>query len=115
MTRKKPNYDLEGRGIERLWKWLDLNADYCLAYGPDDEYDSCPVCGCEMSEWEECWQIGCDDGWISDLYESDPLWYDEDDVEMCDVCQGKGGWWVCPNLHHPEAGTLQASAEGGEG
>ena len=79
----------------------------------EQEYELCPICGAEKSEWEECWQIGCEDGWITDLYESDPMWYDEDDIEMCGECQGKGGWWICPNLPHPEAGTLQASAEGG--
>ena len=181
MTKKRPNWDLVGRGIERAWDRYDdyeccqdcgklidwslkpgegddivqpgyvtMSGDvFCRRCGreydrrdehefddeaegwkiamfeeytgdsaypdPDGEYEICPICGAEKSEWEDCWQIGCEDGWITDLYEQDPLWYDEDDVEMCDVCNGKGGWWVCPNLPHPEAGTLQASAEGGEG
>ena len=107
MTKKRPNWDLVGRGIERIWHPAWLHYD-----DGDDEYEICPVCGAEKSEWEDCWQIGCDDGWITDLYEQDPLWYDEDDVEMCSECQGKGGWWVCSNLsQHPE---FQTSAQGGD-
>lgn len=29
------------------------------------------------------------------LYEEDPLWYDEDDTEACRDCRGAGGWWAC--------------------
>lgn len=49
-------------------------------------------------EWEDCWN-GCDDGYLS-LYDEDPLFYDEDDQEVCDICDGKGGWWVCPVAYH---------------
>lgn len=31
------------------------------------------------------------------------LWYDEDDVEVCEICNGMGGYWVCPNAEkHPK-------------
>jgi hypothetical protein len=67
---------------------------------PDDQLMICPVCGTCM-EWEDCWN-GCDDGYF-DMYEEDPLWYDEDDVEVCDICEGRGGYWVCPNAgKHPK-------------
>ena len=60
----------------------------------------CKECG-DLMEWIDCWN-GCDEGWITDLYEQDPLWYDEDDMERCDVCNGKSGWYVC-NVCHPES------------
>lgn len=54
----------------------------------------CFICGNYM-EWEDCWN-GCDDGYHN-LYDEDPLWYDEDDIEVCTICEGRGGYWVCPN------------------
>jgi hypothetical protein len=68
---------------------------------PEPEADCCPKCG-SLMEYRDCWQVGCDEGWIS-LYDDDPLWYDEDDEAKCDICDGKGGWYVCTNCH-PEAG-----------
>lgn len=59
---------------------------------PDIIEPRCPICGGLMA-WEECWN-GCDDGYHS-LYEEDPLWYDEDDEEVCEICEGKGGYWIC--------------------
>ena len=61
------------------------------------EFPVCSVCGIPM-EWQDCWN-GCDDGLFSP-YDEDPLWYDEDDTEVCDICEGKGGWWVCPNAEN---------------
>jgi len=55
---------------------------------------TCPTCGHETS-WLRCARIGCNDGIIDDLYELDPLWYDEDDWEWCEECQGHGGWHYC--------------------
>ena len=57
----------------------------------------CPVCGLDM-EWEDCWN-GCEDGFFN-LYDDDPLWYDEDDTEVCEICKGQGGYWVCPNAEN---------------
>ena len=52
-------------------------------------------------EWEECWN-GCEDGFFN-MYDDDPLFYDEDDTEVCEICQGMGGYWVCPNAeNHPK-------------
>lgn len=67
----------------------------------------CVVCGL-YREWEDCWN-GCDDGYHYP-YDEDPLWHDEDDTELCNVCRGKGGWWVCPNAsnHHKEAVVSEA-------
>lgn len=46
--------------------------------------------------------VGCEDGFFN-MHDDDPLWYDEDDTEMCDICEGRGGYWVCPNAeHHPK-------------
>lgn len=52
------------------------------------EEHSCPVCGLDM-EWEDCWN-GCDDGYFdNDEFDED------DDFEICSVCHGHSGWWVC--------------------
>jgi hypothetical protein len=60
------------------------------------DYDeACPKCGHTPIHWRECTQLGCEDGWIS-RYEEDPLWYDEDDLEMCDECWGTGIEKWCP-------------------
>jgi hypothetical protein len=59
----------------------------------NDESWVCENCGA-LIEWEDCYN--CENGYI-DLYDKDPLWYDEDDTERCSVCAGEGGWWYCPN------------------
>jgi len=60
----------------------------------------CTVCGADM-EWEDCWN-GCDDGYF-DLYDEDPINYAPDEeYETCDICKGKGGYWVCPDAERHE-------------
>ncbi len=72
---------------------------------PYDHEDRCPVCGANL-EWQECDAPGCDDGYITNLHELDPMWYDEGDAELCDQCEGVGGYPVCPNAHkHPKDAT----------
>lgn len=68
------------------------------AFLPDVVEPFCSICGGPMV-WESCWN-GCDDGYI-DLYEEDPLWYDDDDIETCRICGGAGGYWQCltPDRH----------------
>jgi len=66
---------------------------------PQDDEMVCAICG-QPLEWENCWN-GCDDGFI-DRHDEDPLWYDEDDVEECDICDGAGGWWICPYAYKHE-------------
>lgn len=57
----------------------------------DDEIEldeeCCPKCGTQMY-WRRC--DNCDDGWITDLYDEDPMWYDEDEIEICHECNGHG-------------------------
>lgn len=63
---------------------------------PDEEqYPLCPRCQTAM-DWDDCWQ-GCDEGYThaGELFDMDPLWYDEDDVRPCHICEGKGGWYRC--------------------
>ena len=61
-----------------------------------DDFNGCLcLCGNHM-EWAECWDCG-GEGYHDDLYEQDPLWYDQDDIETCSTCQGKGGHWYCPS------------------
>lgn len=43
-------------------------------------------------ESQECWN--CGGSGYRDLYEEDPLWYDEDEVEKCEICEGKGFYIV---------------------
>jgi len=59
-----------------------------------DEGDpsECPVCG-GYAIYYECWDCGGDG--YRELYDDDPLWYDEDDTETCSTCNGDGHWWVC--------------------
>jgi len=72
-------------------------------YRDDREHDPCcPSCGGE-AEWIECEE--CDDGLtpLGLLYDSDPLWYDEDDQEPCTTCNGTGGWYRCVNYQTCQA------------
>jgi hypothetical protein len=82
--------------------------------GPDHPRDGrdwecqCARCGSSMYS-EECGQ--CDDGLtpIGELYEQDPLWYDEDAQEPCSQCGGEGSWMLCMSTaewceSHPLAG-----------
>lgn len=61
-----------------------------------EQVPRCSHCGGDM-EWVECEE--CDDGEtpLGLLHDLDPLWYDEDDTEPCETCEGEGGWWRCAN------------------
>lgn len=83
-----------------------------------DEYDDyepfCEICGSSMF-YEDCWHCGGAGGKDGDeLMQEDPLWYDEDDWEDCDICDGKGGWWICLNAkNHPDAAVERPAADPG--
>lgn len=68
---------------------------------PDWEYDEseCPKCGHYPTRWQRCTSIRCEDGYV-DLYEEDPLWYDQDDCEVCEECCGFGVVRWCPECGH---------------
>lgn len=88
--------------------WQDLCNDCfdklkCKYFGEEDKF--CKTCGSVM-EWEQCWN-GCEDGFFN-MYDEDPLWFDEDDVEICEICNGMGGYWVCPNVEN-HAKTTEAT------
>ncbi len=53
----------------------------------------CDRCKCCSTDWESCEQCG-GDGFL-ELYDHDPLYYDPDDTEDCQWCEGKGGWPLC--------------------
>ena len=58
--------------------------------------DFCKRCGCCSVTFVDCWQCGGDgETQPGELYEEDPLWYDQDAVETCNICHGKGGWPDC--------------------
>jgi hypothetical protein len=66
---------------------------------PEDKLENmfnpiCPRCGCCEMFWEDCWSCG-GEGIHDDLFEEDPLWYDPGDYEICNECEGKGGFWLC--------------------
>lgn len=69
----------------------------------DWEYDEaeCPKCGHYPTRRVQCWEVGCDDGYI-DLSEidEDQFWYDPGDVEPCDMCNGFGVLRWCPECGH---------------
>jgi hypothetical protein len=69
--------------------------------GPDHPQDGrrwdcqCARCGSDL-DWETCG--ACGGHGITgpgELYEEDPLWYDEDDVEPCHQCGGEGSRPIC--------------------
>jgi hypothetical protein len=73
----------------------------------EEKFDGppCPVCGAPQ-ERVACWRCqGEGETEDGELYESDPLWYDPEDVEPCSECQGKGRWWECPNAGQPGHGV----------
>lgn len=54
---------------------------------------SCARCGSSMT-WVDCWN--CEDGYSHHDCGEDTCCclYPEDNV-TCDICRGRGGWWVC--------------------
>lgn len=52
----------------------------------------CPKCG-NFRDWVDCEH--CEDG-IINLHDIDPIYYNcVDDTEICDICNGEGGFLVC--------------------
>lgn len=62
-----------------------------------DGHYLCPRCKCCDLEWMECCETCGGEGEtpFGYLHEIDPLEYDVDDADPCDVYDGTGGWWVC--------------------
>ncbi len=74
-----------------------------LTFSPDGSIAACPVHGEDVETgWIVCWSCGGSE--FYDLYEEDPLMYDEGDIEACEVCKGKGGFAVCAecNADNPD-------------
>ena len=65
-------------------------------YEPDDE-SYCETCGTEL-EWEDCHECG-GEGFYHHEGDAEEPW---DSLEACELCQGRGGWLVCPRIPHPE-------------
>ncbi len=60
---------------------------------------TCKMCGAIL-EWEVCF-YHCDDGYFS--------------TEVCDICHGAGGLWVCPaGKHSPDADEYGEHYTGGD-
>jgi DnaJ-class molecular chaperone len=63
--------------------WIDYSNDSCPKHGyVSGSVYRCDACGGEGETNE---------------FDSDPLWYGTYDEawEPCDLCDGKGFWWVC--------------------
>ena len=70
----------------------DIESEYVI---PDDDI-LCPRCECCDMTWEDCWNCGGEGGRDGDeLMSEDPFWWSPNDFEICDVCKGKGGFWIC--------------------
>ena len=65
-----------------------------LSDGQDWECQ-CARCGSSVTEEVCSWCGGDGETQPGELYEEDPLWYDEDDTEPCHQCGGEGGWARC--------------------
>jgi len=69
-----------------------------MTHSPDCEYEQtgspCPFCGHSPLHTRNCEH--CDDGYV-ELYDEDPLWYDEDDIEACEHCRATGVLIWCPS------------------
>jgi hypothetical protein len=55
--------------------------------------DLCPRCKCCTTYTEECYD--CGGLGYHEMFEEDPLWYDEDDIQTCSTCQGKCYFTFC--------------------
>jgi hypothetical protein len=60
----------------------------------DDSSPLCPTCGCDL-EWEECDELGCEDGEL-DAFDLDAIVYEPGDTKDCPRCGGRGGAYWCP-------------------
>ena len=75
-----------------------------------DEIEACTVCGCDL-EWADCWSCVGDGGYHDCGEDCCCCANPDDDLNCaCDVCDGRGGWPLCPlaNSHPP---APQSSAE----
>ena len=66
----------------------------------DWEYDDCPKCG-ELAKYFVCWSCGGEGGEYP--YEYAPLEYSPDEFDSCDICSGRGHYWVCSHCSTSEA------------
>ncbi len=85
-------------------------------FGDDDirySDESCPKCGNGMviRTCGRCGGEGCSEP--GELYEQDPLWYDQDDVETCPECSGHGTHEWCQKCgwDHVEQRFLNGTPE----
>lgn len=69
--------------------WNPYEPDDCDAGDP-----VCPECG-RFAVWVDCYE--CGGAGEVEVYDDDPLWYDPDDTESCQLCAGDGGRWICDN------------------
>ena len=62
---------------------------------PWGKEEICKKCGSNVY-WQECWN--CESGYSHhDCGEDTCCCADPQPNVKCDICNGKGGWWVCFN------------------
>lgn len=90
----------------------DLDLDHCWSLN-----EPCPRCGCCDLWRRRCtWCDGEGESPPGELYEEDPLWYDQDDTAPCHHCEGAGGWTFCREgcdangKHEPKGAMAQRRA-----
>jgi hypothetical protein len=59
------------------------------------DHETCPRCKCCSREWERCDHCGGEGVYGHDCGEDCCCCLDPEDNIPCDVCGGKGGWWMC--------------------
>jgi hypothetical protein len=93
-----------------------VNMDSLIANEPPNdgrEWEcQCARCGSSLN-WVQCGACGGEGiTGPGELYEQDPLWYDQDDYESCHQCDGESSWPSCLSgfewcLLNPSPGRIE--------
>jgi hypothetical protein len=68
----------------------------------DEEFSVCPICS-SMMEWEQCWNCHGEGGFHDCGEDCCPCLHPELDLnEVCEECNGVGGYQVCLSLPHTD-------------
>lgn len=73
-----------------------------IEFYEDEPWDpSCTICGSSL-DYQVC--DACDGGYVGhDCGEDCCACLHPEDNIVCDICEGKGGWWQCLNAkNHPK-------------
>lgn len=100
MTTEEVKTELREEGIdvdamtERAKKMIAEKIKEMRMEDPEDDGGICPRCNCCSQVWTECYN--CEDGFSDhDCGEDCCCCVDPYPNITCDICEGKGGWYVC--------------------